>query len=243
MVVSRAGPTDETTVATLASAFAEALARRDLHTAHALCTHHGRERGETPGALFADAIRHGYALAQDGAATCRQRRAAVAMRVTKAGAHERRVWLLAEEDGGWFLAGVCASARVAEAFLAGVVPADARLETLAASERGRALGLRVLEAYARHRHVSGVLGDRTLGARTVGTMLDRLVASPGATLELVAAREIRLLARGVIGFDVRRPERRGHDRVWVIVRWGDEDDFEVRLATSTMNVELLLQVT
>lgn len=247
----------------LVDAFARALAAGDREAAMTLCTPRGRGRGETPGALFDDAVCHGYTvaralgdghegspedasiapagLAQATASTRRRRsRAAVAMRLTRAGSHERRLWLLAEHDAGWALAGVTASAEIVEAYLADLVPADARLETLAVSARGLALGARVVAAQARHGRVSGVLGDGSLAARAVGSMLDRLLSAPGAQLALVDARELPRLARAAIGFEVRRAGCHVSERIWVIVRWR-EDDFEVRASTSTMNLEVFLR--
>jgi len=111
--------------------------------------------------------------------------------------------------------------------------------TLTSSARGWAFGQRVVDSHRRHGRVGEVIGRDTFGARAVGAMLDALLSGPGATLELVDAREITPLGRAAIGFEVRRADRRHLERVWVIV---DDLDREprARMSTSTMTLDLLL---
>ncbi len=249
----------------VAQRFSVAVAKGDRGLAKACCTAAGLMPGETPAALFLDAVERGYRLQVAGEALVNPalRRGAVPTSVSKEGYPGREVWLFAElQDGGdgvaggdgvdrvdgvhgaagvggaVGLSGVTGSTRVVEAFLAGYVPADARLGALPESARARALGVRVVEAHLRHGKVSDVFGSTPVAAMAAGLMLDTMLAQPGATIEVVEAKEIAGLSRAALGFSIHRPELSLPEAFWVVLELGDE--VYVRATASSMTLDVLL---
>lgn len=229
-------------LAPLCRRFAAALATDDRDAARACCTRAGLGPGETPGVLYADARLRGHRLEIVGAARVDGERAAIEARlVDPAGASTapgRALWLLAEHDDGRLgLAGVARSARVADGFLAGLVPADARFARLPDSTRGRALGERLVTAFERHGRVAHALGTTHLGALAAGWMLDGFLATPGAGIALGEAREIP--GRAAVRLDLTRPDLSAPQAVWLLVDLDGARDV-IRTTASAMTLDIML---
>lgn len=229
-------------LATLCRCFAAALAIDDRAAARACCTRAGLGPGETPGVLYADARLRGHRLEIVGAPRSVGDRASIEAHLVDptaaATAPGRALWLLAEHvDGRLGLAGVARSARVADGFLAGLVPADARFARLPDSDCGRALGERVVTAFERHGRVGHALGTTHLGALAAGWMLDGFLATPGAGIALGEAREIP--GRAAVRLDLTRPDLSAPQAVWLLVDLDGARDV-IRTTTSAMTLDVML---
>jgi len=224
----------------LARRLAGAIASTDRATARECCTPSGRLFGETPAALFLDAIEHGYQLEVAGEARVVGERGAVPAAVVKDGYAARQVWLLAEvEDGEVGLAGVTGSSRVVEAFLCGIVPANAALRALPQSARGERFGAGIAQAFARHGKVGDAFGAATIAATAAGWMLDSMLASPGAQIEVAETRELTGAKLAAVRFEVSRPELSLPEDFWVVLELAQGHEV-VRATASSMSLDVLL---
>lgn len=224
----------------VAARFTAAARSGDRGAARGCCAPGGLVPGETPAALFLDAVEHGYGIEVTGEARVVGERGAVPVAVVKAGHAPRDVWLLAEEEGRRVgLAGVTGSRKVVEAFLSGIAPANAALGRLPESPRGARFGAGIVEAFARHGKVSEAFGAMPIAAKAAGWMLDGMLASPGAQIAVSETRELAGAARAAVCFEVSRPELSLPEDLWVVLELGDGREV-VRATASSMSLEVLL---
>lgn len=229
-----------TEIGVIAARFCAAVDERNQDRASACCTTAGRRFGETPAALFLDAVETGYRLEVAGEARVGGERGAVPAALVKDGHAARQVWLLAEvEEGAVGLAGVTGSGKVVEAFLSGVVPANAALRLLPESARGAMFGAGIVEAFTRHGRVSEAFGTATIAATAAGWMLDAMLASPGAQIEVAETRELAGAKLAAVRFEVSRPELSLPEDFWVVLELGEGHEV-VRATASSMSLDVLL---
>jgi len=233
----------------LVARFVAAVDAKDRALAKACCTPGGLLPGETPAALFLDALAGGYRLEAAGGprVVADGRRAAMPVSVLKHGHRARALWLLAETGAGGSrdtlgLAGVTASGKVVDAFLADVIPANARLANLAPSQAAERFGAAVVQAHARHGRVSQVIGTTSVAALAAGMMLDAMLASPGAQIEVAETREVvwsEGAARAAVRFSLRRPTLETAEDFWVVLE-RVAGQTVVRATASALSLDLLL---
>lgn len=102
------------------------------------------------------------------------------------------------------------------------------------SARGLAFGRRVVQAFELHGRVAEVIGVQTTGARAAGWMLDAMLASAGARLEVGDTRELG--TRAAVKLVVRRPQLSAAEDLWLVI---DEHD-RVRATASVLTLPVLL---